>query len=117
MAVSPKGARIKGSVFEREIAELLREKGGLDAERVLLSGIRGEGDVEIRDFPLHVECKRCETLKISEWVKHNHPIALRDDKYLAIFHRKSNEQALVTLPAKDFVEILSMAHLYQQGEG
>jgi len=58
-----RGAKAKGSQFERELAAYLNEKVGINARRALLSGGgRNEGGSDLDGTPLiHVEAKRTET--------------------------------------------------------
>ena len=58
---------------------------------------------------VHVECKRCETTKIHEWMEQ----AKRDAKeglIPAVFHRRSREEWLVTMPAEAFLALYARRH-------
>lgn len=63
MALAPRGAKAKGSAFERELAAYLNAHvPGLRSRRALLSGGgRNEGGSDLDGTPmLHVEAKRTE---------------------------------------------------------
>jgi hypothetical protein len=95
-------AERKGDNFERHVAGLLSESLGLDAQRVLLSGQRGEGD--IRGVPaVHIECKRQEQTRLSQWFEHERHKA--NGKPLVIIHKKSREPIMVTMLIEDWIEL------------
>jgi hypothetical protein len=60
---SGRGAKAKGSNYERELAEFLNEGVGLTSRRALLSGGgRNDGGADLDGTPLiHIEAKRTET--------------------------------------------------------
>ena len=103
-SLSKKGSRVKGNRFELDVAKGLKSISD-DSQRALLSGIRGEGDVI--GLPFHVECKRCETLKISQWFKEEQHKAL--DKPFILVYRKSHEPARVVMDLNDFISIVRVA--------
>ena len=95
--------RNKGKAGERELAALSRGYGCTEARRTSQYG-RQTGDAAgVIGLPgVHVECKRCETTKIHEWMEQ----AKRDAKeglIPAVFHRRSREEWLVTMPAEAFL--------------
>lgn len=58
---------------------------------------------------IHIECKRCEQLRLSEWMKQAKRDAERfQDGLPAIFHRRNRQGWLVTMPLESFMA------LYQQ---
>lgn len=103
--LSKKGSRVKGNRFELDVARALANGLGYDAERALLSGIRGEGDVI--GLPFHVECKRCEKLQLSKWFKDEQHKAL--DNPFALVYRKSHETARIVMDLNDFITIVRVA--------
>lgn len=105
-SLSKKGSRVKGNRFELDVAKDLKTLG-FDAERALLSGIRGEGDV--LGLPWHVECKRCETLKISSWFSKEQKKSLDKNKPFVLVYKKSREKAKVVMDLEDFIKILREA--------
>lgn len=55
---------------------------------------------------VHVEVKRCEQLRLPEWMRQAQRDAERfQDGVPVIFHRKNREPWLVTLRLDDFIEI------------
>jgi Holliday junction resolvase len=97
-------AKRKGDNFERQVAALLSESLGLDAQRVLLSGQRGEGDIQGVPF-VHIECKRQEQTRLSQWFDHEQHKA--NGKPLVIVHKKSREPIMVTMILDDWIELFS----------
>ena len=70
-------------------------------ERPDLSGLPG----------IHVECKRCEQLRLPEWMDQ----ATRDAKRFkdgkpALFHRRNRQPWLVTLRLVDFMQLYQENH-------
>ena len=94
----------KGRAGEIELSELLKGYGynvrpgeplnyGQEPDLIGLPGV-------------HVECKRCEQLRLSDWMQQ----ATRDadrfhDGAPVIFHRKNREGWLCTLRLDDFMRI------------
>lgn len=98
----------KGDNFERQVAGILSETLGFDCRRVLLSGARGEGDIEgIPDSPVHLECKRQERLRLSEWFAHEKPKC--GTKPLALIHKASRSPIYVTMSLEDWCELFREA--------
>lgn len=95
--------RNKGKAGERELAALFREYGFTEARRTSqYCGQTGDASDVIGLPGVHVECKRCDTTKIHEWMEQ----AKRDAKeglIPAVFHRRSREEWLVTMPAEAFL--------------
>ena len=98
----------KGADGERELAALLQaegyevQRGGTMSfgERPDLSGLPG----------IHVECKRCEQLRLSEWMEQ----ATRDAKRFkdgkpALFHRRNRQPWLVTMLFTDWMKLYKEA--------
>lgn len=97
---------MKGRRAERELAALLREHGfDVQAAEPLnygtipdLTGLPG----------VHIECKRTEQLRLSEWMEQ----ATRDatkfkDGWPTIFHRKSRSGWVVVMRLEDWAELYS----------
>lgn len=94
----------KGADGERELAELLRSYG----YNVQRGGSMTFGIVpDLFGLPgVHIEVKRCEQLRLSDWMQQ----AVRDaerfhDGLPAVFHRRNREQWLVTLRLDDFMKL------------
>ena len=59
----------KGAVGERELAQLLRNQGWMDARRgVQYSGLKGDADV-VGVQGIHIECKRCQQVSGEKWLQ------------------------------------------------
>lgn len=59
----------KGAVGERELAQLLRHQGWMDARRgVQYSGLKGDADV-VGVQGIHIECKRCQQVSDEKWLQ------------------------------------------------
>ena len=59
-------SRAKGAAGERELANYLREQGWQKARRTVQYAGNpegGSGDVVCKNFPFHIEGKRCQALK------------------------------------------------------
>lgn len=55
---------------------------------------------------IHVEAKRCEQLRLSEWMAQAERDAVRfGDGLPAVFHRRSREPWLVTMRLDDWLEL------------
>lgn len=55
---------------------------------------------------IHIECKRCEQLRLSEWMKQAERDAARfQDGVAVIFHRRNREPWMVTMTLDDFMKI------------
>lgn len=101
---SGKRSQAKGRAGELELCRLLQDYGYpvQPGEAVSygstpdLTGLEG----------VHIECKRCEQVRLSEWMKQ----AERDSRYFhdgvpAIFHRRSREPWRVTMNLADFMRL------------
>ena len=107
--VSGRKSQRKGADGERELAALLREygytieRGGSCSfgEAPDLSGLPG----------IHVECKRAEAVRLSEWMAQAERDAERfQDGAPAVFFRRSREPWYVTMKVEDWIRI------YQKGQ-
>ena len=101
-----KRSQRKGADGERELAAILREYG-YPIER---GGSMSFGDVpDLVGLPgIHIEVKRAEQVRLSEWMAQ----ALRDSKRFrdgipAVFHRRSHEAWHVTMSLSDFMTLYS----------
>ena len=96
-------SRSKGKRGELEIAHLLKARG-YDARRgQQFSGIYGDADV-IGLPGIHIEAKRVERLDL----KAAYAQSIRDAREFempTVWHRKNNEQWMVTLSADDFLRL------------
>lgn len=94
----------KGAAGERELAALLRSHG-YDIQR---GGSLSFGEVpDLSGLPnVHIECKRCEALRLSEWMAQAERDAQRfGDGVPAVFFRKSREPWCVLMKLEDWLEL------------
>lgn len=101
---SGKASQRKGADGERELAAVLREYG-YEIKRV---GSMSFGEVpDLVGLPgVHIEVKRCEQVRLSEWMQQ----AERDSQHFkdglpAVFHRRSREGWRVTMNLADFMRL------------
>lgn len=101
---SGKASQRKGADGERELAAILREYGYI-VER---GGSMSFGEVpDLVGLPgLHVEVKRCEQVRLSEWMKQAEKDSKRfRDGMPVVFHRRSREPWRVTMNLADFMRL------------
>ena len=94
----------KGASGERELAALLREHG-YDIHR---GGSLSFGEVpDLSGLPgIHVECKRAETLRMSEWMAQAEWDSQRfGDGAPAVFFRRSRSPWCVVMKLEDWLEL------------
>lgn len=101
---SGKASQRKGADGERELAAVLREYG----YEVKRGGSMSFGEVpDLVGLPgVHIEVKRCEQVRLSEWMQQ----AERDSQHFkdglpAVFHRRSREVWRVTMNLADFMQL------------
>lgn len=96
-------SRRKGKEGELSLVRKLREYGYDCRRGQQYSGANGDADVV--GLPgVHIECKRVERLNLTDAMHQ----ALRDSRpgeLPAVFHRRSNEPWLVTMPLESWIEI------------
>jgi hypothetical protein len=100
----PKG---KGNRGEREIVDLFHRFGWTQARRNFASGGQGGGDVINGPADVHVEVKRCETVRIWSWIAQAGAEARPTDTP-AVFFRRNRSAWFVAVPAEDYLELLAM---------
>lgn len=101
---SGKASQRKGADGERELAAVLRGYG----YEIKRGGSMSFGEVpDLVGLPgVHIEVKRCEQVRLSEWMQQ----AERDSQHFkdglpAIFHRRSREGWRVTMNLADFMRL------------
>lgn len=101
---SGKASQRKGADGERELAAVLREYG----YEIKRGWSMSFGEVpDLVGLPgVHIEVKRCEQVRLSEWMQQ----AERDSQHFkdglpAVFHRRSREGWRVTMNLADFMRI------------
>ena len=101
---SGKASQRNGADGERELAAVLRGYG----YEIKRGGSMSFGEVpDLVGLPgIHIEVKRCEQVRLSEWMQQ----AERDsqhfkDGFPAVFHRRSREPWRVTMNLADFMRL------------
>lgn len=101
---SGKASQRKGADGERELAAVLREYG----YEIKRGGSMSFGEVpDLVGLPgVHIEVKRCEQVRLSEWMQQ----AERDSQHFkdglpAVFHRRSREGWRVTMNLAGFMRL------------
>lgn len=108
--VSKKGAKKKGSEFEREIAAMLRHSG-LDpkAQRMVLSGGAPGFLSDIKtDLPIHFELKRQEKTSFREWYEQASSQS-SGTRIPVVVWRQSHDIPFAFLSFDAFMELLTWA--------
>lgn len=101
---SGKASQRKGADGERELAAILREYGYI-VER---GGSMSFGEApDLVGLPgVHIEVKRCEQVRLSEWMKQAEKDSKRfRDGMPVVFHRRSREPWRVTMNLADFMRL------------
>lgn len=101
---SGKASQRKGADGERELAAVLREYG----YEIKRGGSMSFGEVpDLVGLPgVHVEAKRCEQVRLSEWMKQAEKDSKRfRDGMPVVFHRRSREPWRVTMNLADFMRL------------
>lgn len=102
--MSGRKSQRKGAEGERELAALLREHG-YNIER---GGSCSFGEVpDLSGLPgIHIECKRAETLRLSEWMSQAERDAQRFGGGVpAVFFRRSRSPWCVVMKLEDWLEL------------
>ena len=96
----------KGKVFEREIAQYLREHGYIEARR----GQQYKGGADSPDVigltGFHIECKRTERFDLYGSLKQSKRDS-GENEIPIVVHRKNNEQSVVVISLDDFMEVIN----------
>lgn len=101
---SGKASQRKGADGERELAAVLREYG----YEIKRGGSMSFGEVpDLVGLPgVHVEVKRCEQVRLSEWMNQAEADSKRfSDGMPVVFHRRSREGWRVTMNLADFMRL------------
>jgi hypothetical protein len=98
----------KGKRGELELCRVLKELFGWDARRsVQFNGNAGDADLVVPEAPnLFVECKRVQALNLGKAM--NLAIQQAGPKLPAIFHRRNNEEWMVTVRCSDLMAFSRM---------
>lgn len=96
-------SRQKGARGERELANILKERG-YDARRgQQYCGTSGDADVVGLDG-IHIEAKRVERLNLYDAMEQSIRDA-RDGEVPTVFHRKDRKEWLVTMRLEDWLQL------------
>ena len=93
----------KGRAAELELSRVLQGYGyPVEAGRA-----QSYGEVpDLTGLPgIHIECKRCETLRLPEWLAQARRDADRFGGLPAVFHRKNKAPWLVTMELPDWMQL------------
>lgn len=97
----------KGARFERELAGRLREYGYDTRRTAQYCGNTGDASDVVGLPGLHIEAKRCEQMRLYDWMAQAKRDAAAGGKNAlpAVFHRKNNAEILVTMELPDFMNL------------
>ena len=102
--MSGRRSQRKGRAAELELARTLQAHGyNVEAGRA-----RSYGEVpDLTGLPgVHIECKRAEALRLSEWMEQSERDAARfGDGLPAVFHRRNRQGWLCTMHLEDWLEL------------
>jgi hypothetical protein len=107
--VRGRGARTKGGQGEREVVELCHEAGFEHARRNFQSGGKGGGDI-VNVGDTHLEVKRCETVKVWQWICQAEAEARPTDVPVVAF-RRSRSGWYGVLPLEDLLPLLKLREM------
>lgn len=95
----------KGKRFERELAKRFRECGYEARRTAQYCGNTGEA-ADVVGLPfIHIEAKHVEKLNLYEAMKQAKNDAKGKDVIPAVFHKKNNQNILVTVEFDQFMRI------------
>lgn len=112
---SGKASQRKGADGERELAAVLREYG----YEIKRGGSMSFGEVpDLVGLPgIHIEVKRCEQVRLSEWMKQAEADSKRfRDGMPVVFHRRSREGWRVTMNLADFMRLYDRQKTAESGK-
>lgn len=96
-------SKTKGTVYEREIARVLREYGYNVRRGQQYCGANGDADV-VGLEGIHIECKRTERTDLYGWMAQAKNDA-REGELPVVFHRKNNRKTLVIMELESFMRL------------
>ena len=101
----PINQREKGIRFERQLANKLKEYG-YDCRRTAQYCGKTEESSDVVGLPgIHIEAKHQEKMRLYDWMKQAANDAKESGNLPAVFHKKNNEDVLVTMRLDDFMKI------------
>lgn len=102
--------REKGKRGEREVAQLLRDLGYPARRTAQNCGKSGDAADVIGVEGLHLEVKRCEQIRLDDWIRQAERDAAGTGNIPVIVFRKSGEPWRAVVPAIEFFK------MYKGGE-
>jgi len=102
-----KMSREKGKRFEREVANLFKEKGFTASRSAQCMGKTGQAADVIGVPGIHIECKHVEKMSLYEWMAQ----AIRDTEAESkgnlpvVIHKQNRKDILVSMRYEDFIKI------------
>lgn len=104
----PINSKMKGKAGELELAEFLRSHGVTAARRNGQQGIGGSVEApDVSGLPgYHIECKRCETGSLYDWLDQSRRDAGSSSCTPIVFHRKNHKKWVAILDAEDFLKVI-----------
>lgn len=106
----PINSKQKGARFERLLASKLREYGYDTRRTAQYCGKTGDA-ADVVGLPrIHIEAKHQERMQLYDWMAQAKRDA-KDGLLPAVFHKRNNENILVTMELDDFMKI------YEGGDG
>lgn len=104
--MSGRPSRDKGARGEREVCAVFRA-AGFDCDRVPNSGgLRLKGDL-YGSLPVHVEVKRAERLRVTEWLAQAEGEC--GDRVPVVAFRQNGGRWYAVLPLEDLADLLTTA--------
>ena len=103
----------KGKRGERELASILYHWGGWMARRTgFMQSQKGHeaADVDCPELPIHWEAKRCQVIKMIDWLAQARGDA-KEDQMPVVAFRKNHMPWHVTLSLEHFIQLLSLCDL------
>lgn len=99
--MSGRSSQRKGRAAELELSRILQGHGyPVEAGRAQSYG----EEPDLSGLPgVHIECKRAETLRLSEWMEQARQDAQRFGGLPAVFHRRNRESWRVTMDLEDWM--------------
>lgn len=105
--------KAKGSAFERKVRDFLRDRLGVEANRLPAGAAKDVGDVHADGLPVAIECKNHARMELSRWMDE----AVRESDNagtrfgVVVHHRpgrgaKRFEDTYVTMRLGDFAQLV-----------
>lgn len=105
-----KMSREKGKRGEREVALLLKSLGYPARRTAQNCGKSGDAADVVGVDGLHLEVKRCEQIRLDEWIRQAERDSTDTGNIPVVVFRKSGEPWRVVLPAIDFFQMYREEH-------